>query len=684
MGRSMARPNLSGPASGVTLAECIARGGSGSDVMSSGYSAVTPPQQDHDSESSESDHGAPQQATVAFSHEVAVADAIAGPATRSVPMAMPNMTDPVELCECGLPVRWSEARGGARPDGSQRVRRFVECPMNSGHQCRAHRYETQVANYPEEPVRHMVGDGLVRLEQTDPETHITLVQLVAADEQASVHLSLGEPVGESSSQSAAGQSHSQTTQAVMEMPAVDAHLSAGKVVLSIAEVNLAEVRANSATNSVELHMLRPPVTWFGDKAGTTRQFNLAKKKVTEDADGVAAERADAAGKIVKGLKREGKTRGVYLAANAKTPIRNAHVGQLMVVATDVLRAVYMPGYMATQHVNKQAGSVAPAQSPKGGVNDPGQLLVIVDSGTNTDVASRRTAKAKGVGVNANRKYKLSGIEPGKPRITDGETETPLPLEIVDVDGQSVPFGFKAQVTDMGDTDDQQKGLIDVVNTLVFAQDMEVTFRKNKNGEMGHFMRKRDSGQMFPLHCSRDRLPVLPVKGLNPTHTSRPDSLEEYADVLRAAARSDSRHVNAVSKAVHAEIKRVLQEAPGSSSSDDDFSSSEEAWSSDSMYEDRKVRSRGKAHASKGKAQKSRRKAVRALLGASDLHNVLHRGKKQTRMTFGVRGVRVQGSDGKAVSGEDLDEDFFDVPDCAPCMVTRVKANPTRRSGTIHH
>ena len=214
--------------------------------------------------------------------------------------------------------------------------------------------------------------------------------------------------------------------------------------------------------------------------------------------------------------------------------------------------------------------------------------------------------------------------------------------------------------------------------------MEVTFRKNKNGEMGHFMRKRDSGQMFPLHCSQDRLPVLPVKGLNPTHTSRPDSLEEYADVLRAAARSDSRHVNAVSKAVHAEIKRVLQEAPGSSSSDDDFSSSEEAWSSDSMYEDRKVRSRGKAHASKGKAQKSRRKAVRTLLGASDLHNVLHRGKKQTRMTFGVRGVRVQGSDGKAVSGEDLDEDFFDVPDCAPCMVTRVKANPTRRSGTIHH
>ena len=83
-----------------------------------------------------------------------------------------------------------------------------------------------------------------------------------------------------------------------------------------------------------------------------------------------------------------------------------------------------------------------------------------------------------------------------------------------------------------------------------------------------------------------------------------------------------------------------------------------------------------------KATKSRRKAARALLGTSDVHRILHRGKRQTFMTFGRPDVKLALPDGTAKSGDQLEEADFEEA-CRTCAVTRAKAAPTNRPGKIH-
>ena len=61
-----------------------------------------------------------------------------------------------------------------------------------------------------------------------------------------------------------------------------------------------------------------------------------------------------------------------------------------------------------------------------------------------------------------------------------------------------------------------------------------------------------------------------------------------------------------------------------------------------------------------------------MLGTSDLHRVLHRGKRQTFMTFARPDVKVALPDGTVKSGDQLTEADFD-ENCRTCAVTRMKA-----------
>ena len=216
--------------------------------------------------------------------------------------------------------------------------------------------------------------------------------------------------------------------------------------------------------------------------------------------------------------------------------------------------------------------------------------------------------------------------------------------------------------------------------MVGIQGYEVVFRKNKHGGMGSFVRRPGTtgNQVFPVHLNAQKLPVLPIKGFKYAWESRPDSLEDYArELLASCEKGSDKQVDAVAREVEKQLNVAFKEAAADSSSDYETDSDDaSSWEDD--FSDR----RSRQVYVRNRAAKSRRKAVRALLGKSDLHRILHRGKKQTFMTFARPEVKVTMPDGKVKTGDELHESDFEEA-CSTCDVTRMKASATNRPGKVH-
>ena len=538
-------------------------------------------------------------------------------------MAVPEL-NAVRLCEHGLPLQEWKCRRGPN-----KGRVFLCCPKRREQQCGVFMWENEAT-------------------------------------VSTCHVNIGRPLNQANS--ALGEQS-----APAEVPSVMGEVKNGKLVLSLDASPLAEVRVHATTHQLECVVLTPPKSWVGGKVGQKSHLAEAKRKMAELADKVDDSRAEAAAKVVKELKRAAREKGVGLTSDPAAPIRNAQVGKLMVLASEAIRSAYLPAYMAYKAEKKPSTADS---APASALSSDVQVQMMLDSGTNTGLGSRRAAKAKGVAVNDKARFSVTGIE-NQPRVTDGQSVSPLTYEMVDTNGVSGHFSFHGQIMDMNDSERKHKFLLDVVNDMVGRQGYEVVFRKNKIGGMGHFVRRPGSAQLFPVHLNDEKLPVLPIKGFKSTFQSVPDTLEEYAaEMLESCSRPDAGQMNAVSREVERQLGLALQEAQGSSSS-----SESDSWDDEGSGWESVPGRHAKAHA-RNRAAKNRRKASRALLGRSDIHRILHRGKRQTYMTFAKSCVQVADAEGKAMTGDRLVEADFEEA-CDTCALTRMKAAPTNRSGKIH-
>ena len=287
-------------------------------------------------------------------------------------------------------------------------------------------------------------------------------------------------------------------------------------------------------------------------------------------------------------------------------------------------------------------------------------------------------RAAGVPVDAAVKFQVSGIS-GPPLATKGQTRYPLPLPVVDVNGDTVPFATMGQATDLSESDKYAKNLVDVVNNMVGEMGYDVVFRKNERGGIGHFMFKRDDGRVLPLPMNAARLPVLNTVGLKPAYPSKPDSLRAFAKVVLAAAELADAGVKKKASAASKALAFALQEASDASDTDSLDSTSDSGGLTDAESAYRKVALR----AQKRKERKARRRVARNLLSATDAHNLLHRSHVATHKALAQPEVNFVTSEGKVVSGDRVSVDELKV-DCDVCRYTKMEAPARRVHSTCAH
>ena len=281
-------------------------------------------------------------------------------------------------------------------------------------------------------------------------------------------------------------------------------------------------------------------------------------------------------------------------------------------------------------------------------------------------------------VDAAVKFQVSGIS-GPPLATKGQTRYPLPLPVVDVNGDTVPFATMGQATDLSESDKYAKNLVDVVNNMVGEMGYDVVFRKNERGGIGHFMFKRDDGRVLPLPMNAARLPVLNTVGLKPAYPSKPDSLRAFAKVVLAAAELADAGVKKKASAASKALAFALQEASDASDTDSLDSTSDSGGLTDAESAYRKVALR----AQKRKERKARRRVARNLLSATDAHNLLHRSHVATHKALAQPEVNFVTSEGKVVSGDRVSVDELKV-DCDVCRYTKMEAPARRVHSTCAH
>ena len=91
--------------------------------------------------------------------------------------------------------------------------------------------------------------------------------------------------------------------------------------------------------------------------------------------------------------------------------------------------------------------------------------------------------------------------------------------------------------------------------------LDVTFRKNKDGNLGSFLLARETGFMSAIGLNKNKLPVLTLQGSKPMYPACPDSLDDLIECYKAAA--DARAKRMGGRSYHA-----VHESEESSDDDD--------------------------------------------------------------------------------------------------------------------
>ena len=133
------------------------------------------------------------------------------------------------------------------------------------------------------------------------------------------------------------------------------------------------------------------------------------------------------------------------------------------------------------------------------------------------------------------------------------------------DSDLLDLGIVGHQADLGGSQGQPKNLLDVIESLVLRAGLDVTFRKNKDGNLGSFLLARETGFMSAIGLNKNKLPVLTLEGSKPMYPACPDSLDDLIECYKAAA--DARAKRMGGRSYHA-----VHESEESSEDDD-----AEAW-----------------------------------------------------------------------------------------------------------
>ena len=456
----------------------------------------------------------------------------------------------------------------------------------------------------------------------------------------------------------------------------DMGIEAGKIVLRLEGRMVACLGVEEESSDPYVELSRPHGLIGGvsiPKKRGTKLRKAAAAKVAALEHSISEEDVVSMVKLVKQMKRAASADGVPFPPKGNL-VPNSRIARLIIAAKRAVDAVYVA----------QAESGEPAAAKA----NTRVVEIIPDSGANLEILDGRDVSEAGIGIDKTKSMGVKGVE-GQ-FSTLGETQARLPFPLLDVDGRvDDDFGLTGQVKDGSNADGPRQHLVSVVQYLV-RNGWEVTFRANSKQGVGHFMRRRGGGRLYPIHLNVDGLPILPTVGCRYTHKSTPDGLVEYARDLVKAAQSEGRKVKKTAKAAEKALMTVLSGATSSSSetaSESDTASDTSTDTDDAVRHLRALESKLSGRGGKSrsaKAHKARARVIRNLLTPVKAHALLHRGVAATKAALSRPDAKIVASDGKVKAGDDpgLSEADFSHGKCETCSAVRMKAPATRSGGHV--
>ena len=456
----------------------------------------------------------------------------------------------------------------------------------------------------------------------------------------------------------------------------DMGIEDGKIVLRLEGRMVACLGIEEDSSDPYVELSRPHRQIGGDSITQKRQTKMKKAAAAKVADlehAISKEDVDSMVKLVKQMKRAASADGVSFPPNGCL-VPNSRIARLIIAAKRAIDAVYVA----------QAGSTEPAAAKA----NNRVVEIIPDSGANLEILDGRDVSEAGIEIDKSKSMGVKGVE-GQ-FSTLGETQTRLPFPLLDVDGRvDDDFGLTGQVKDGSNADGPRQHLVSVVQYLV-RNGWEVTFRANSKHGVGHFMRRRGGGRLYPIHLNTDGLPILPTVGCRYTHKSTPDGLIEYARELVKDAQSEGRKVKKTAKAAEKALLSVLSSVASSSSetaSESDSASDSSTDTDDAVRHLRALETKLSGRGGKSrsaKALKARARVIRNVLTPVKAHALLHRGVAATKAALSRPDAKIIASDGKVKAGDDpsLSEADFSHGKCETCSAVRMTAPATRRGGHV--
>ena len=336
------------------------------------------------------------------------------------------------------------------------------------------------------------------------------------------------------------------------------------------------------------------------------------------------------------------------------------------------------------------------------------MELVLDTGSNETLLDRDFVSQAGIEIDKSTRFDIV-VANGPTFTTEGRTKTPVPSQIIDVDGATGTLAFSGQSATLShEGGSARKALIDVMGTVVSRLGFIVILMKNKNGGDGHFMISPESNHVYPIDLNADRLPIIRRAGVTSARPSAPDTLWEVVKRLSNVATARDRRLSAKSSQAEAFLHSALSESASqatytphaymatavahaasgalpdtdTSSSDGSDLESEPEVSSEEAAHMRlaAMKASRKNHKWPDAKPKSRARTAPVVHTGESAHRLLHRSADVTHQTLAQPEVRIA-RDGKTISGDKASKADFDHQPCSVCKQTRMLA-PSRRKSAM--
>jgi len=326
---------------------------------------------------------------------------------------------------------------GGRNDGRQ----YVRCPLSRGEQCGYFRWVSEAP-----PVADSGSDSEQRVVNS-------LIARPAAPEK-----------GTSNKASEAASSGNAD-----EVPLTFTINKRGRFELQLGDVEVAHIELDGSDG---------PALVFHNRKG--QESAVTKDKASSLAHaflsaGIEEARVSDMARVVQQHKREAAAADPARKLPEKPLVPNANIARLLMAA---IHAFGDSTVRAAYRASPKKPVSAPAGPSSGGRLD---MELVLDTGSNETLLDRDFVSQAGIELDKSTRFDIV-VANGPTFTTEGRTKTPVPSQIIDVDGATGTLAFSGQSATLShEGGSARKALIDVMGTVVSRLGFIVVLMKNKNG-----------------------------------------------------------------------------------------------------------------------------------------------------------------------------------------------------------